>query len=123
MVYRHFVDSSDSGLAGPVLLGRAGECAVVDGVLAGARAGTGGGVLVSGEPGVGKSARLEHAAGSAAGLGFRVVRASGVEWEAELAFAGLQQLCAPLLGGLDELPGVQRAAMETAFGLAAAAGS
>jgi hypothetical protein len=106
-----------------VLLGRTAECAVVDGVLEQARAGTGGVLLVTGEPGVGKSALLEQATWSASGSGFRVVRTSGVESEAELAFAGLQQLCAPLLGGLAELPGAQRAAVETAFGLAAAAGA
>jgi AAA ATPase domain len=81
-----------------VLLGRAEECAVVDGVLGQARAGASGVLLVTGEPGVGKSALLEHAVESASG--FQVVRAAGVEPEMELAFAGLQQLCAPLLDGL-----------------------
>jgi hypothetical protein len=100
-----------------VLVGRAGECAVVDGVLGRARAGTSGVLLVVGSPGVGKSALLEYAVGAAAG--FQVAHASGVESEMELAFAGLHQLCAPLLEGLAQLPEPQRVALETAFGLAA----
>src|SRR5262249_10465887 len=100
-----------------MLVGRAGECAVVDGVLGRARAGTSGVVLVVGARGVGKSALLEYAVTSAAG--FQVAHASGVESEMELAFAGLHQLCAPLLGGLARLPEPQRVALETAFGLAA----
>jgi DNA-binding CsgD family transcriptional regulator len=89
----------------------------VDGLLGKARAGTSGVVMVVGAPGVGKSALLEYAVRSASG--FQVVRASGVESEMELAFAGLHQLCAPLLGGLAQLPEPQRVALETAFGLAA----
>ena len=102
-----------------MLLGRAEECAMVDGVLGQARAGASGVLLVAGEPGVGKSALLEYAVESASASGFQVVRAAGVEPEMELAFAGLQQLCAPLLGGLAQLPGPQRAAIETAFGVSA----
>jgi len=113
------VSSRDGGQGGSVLLGRAEECAVVDGVLSQARAGVSGVLLVAGEPGVGKSALLEYAAESASALGFQVVRASGVEPEMELAFAGLQQLCAPLLDGMAQLPGPQRAAIETAFGVSA----
>jgi hypothetical protein len=106
---------------GSRLLGRAPERGVIDGFLARARAGTSAALMLVGEPGVGKSALLEYAAGQADG--FQVVQASGVESEMELAFAGLQQLCAPLLDGLARLPGPQRAALETAFGLASEAGS
>ena len=102
-----------------MLLGRAEECAMVDGVLGQARAGASGVLVVAGEPGVGKSALLEYAVESASASGFQVVRASGTEWEMELAFAGLQQLCAPLLDGVAQLPGPQRAAIETAFGISA----
>jgi DNA-binding CsgD family transcriptional regulator len=102
-----------------VLLGRAEECAVVDDVLGRARAGASGVLWVAGEPGVGKSALLEYAAAPASASGFQVVRAAGVEPEMELAFAGLQQLCAPLLDGVAQLPGPQRAAIETAFGVSA----
>jgi hypothetical protein len=108
-----------SRAAGSVLLGRAEECATVDGVLSQARAGASGVLLVAGEPGVGKSALLEYAAESASASGFQVVSASGAESEMELAFAGLQQLCAPLLDGLAQLPGPQRSAIETAFGVSA----
>ena len=102
-----------------MLLGRAEECAMVDGVLGQARAGASGVLVVAGEPGVGKSALLEYAVESASASGFQVVRASGAEWEMELAFAGLQQLCAPLLDGVTQLPGPQRTAIETAFGISA----
>jgi DNA-binding CsgD family transcriptional regulator len=74
-------------------------------------------LVVSGEPGVGKTALLESALGSASG--FRVARAVGVESEMELAFAALQQLCAPLLDRLDRLPAPQRDALGVAFGLRA----
>ena len=52
--------------------------------------------MVRGEPGVGKSALLNYAIGQASG--FHVISASGVESEMELPFAGLQQVCTPLLG-------------------------
>ena len=63
-------------------------------------------LVVRGEAGVGKSALLEYAAGAAADM--RVARAAGVESEMELAFAGLHQLCAPLLARLEGLPAPQR---------------
>jgi DNA-binding CsgD family transcriptional regulator len=72
-------------------------------------------LVVRGEAGVGKSALLEYALSS--GSEFRVTQAAGVESEMELAFAGLHQLCAPLLDGLARLPAPQEAALETAFGL------
>ena len=74
-------------------------------------------LVVRGEPGVGKTALLESVIGSASG--FRVLRAVGVESEMELAFAALQQLCAPLLDRLDRLPAPQRDALGVAFGLRA----
>ena len=72
-------------------------------------------LVVRGEPGIGKTALLDWAVESAAGL--RVVRVAGVESEMELAFAALQQLCAPMLDKLDGLPDPQRAALGVAFGL------
>src|ERR1700685_2159402 len=74
-------------------------------------------LVVRGEPGVGKSALLDYLAGRAAGC--RVVRAVGVESEMELAFAGLHQLLAPVLDHLEGLPGPQREALRTTFGLSA----
>ena len=73
--------------------------------------------MVRGEPGVGKSALLDYLAGRASGC--RVVRAAGVESEMELAFAGLHQLLTPALDRIDRLPGPQREALRTAFGLRA----
>ena len=100
-----------------VLRGRRGECEVLGGLLKGLRGGRGGVVMVHGEAGVGKSALLDYVAESASDL--IVVRAVGVESEMELAFAGLHQLCAPMLDRLDRLPGPQRNALATAFGLMA----
>src|SRR4051794_37990728 len=74
-------------------------------------------LVVSGEPGVGKTALLESAIGSASGL--RVMRAGGVESEMEVAFAALQQLCAPMLDRMDRLPAHQQDALCVAFGLRA----
>ena len=82
-----------------VLLGRVEERARLDALLSGAREGRSGVVLVRGTAGIGKTALLEYAVGSADG--FQVVRASGVESEMELAFAALHQVCSPFLSGLD----------------------
>ncbi|MBD0674005.1 AAA family ATPase, partial [Streptomyces sp. CBMA156] len=103
------------GLRG--LRGRRGECGALDQVIAGARTGRGQVLVLRGEPGVGKSALLEYLVGGAAGC--RILRAVGVESEMELAFAGLHQLCVPLMGHLDRIPGPQRDALSVAFGLSA----
>jgi len=100
---------------GAGLLDRLGERAAVDRVLNQARAGSSAVLVVFGEPGIGKTALLDYAAGRAPG--FRVVRAWGVESEMELAFAGLHQLCVPMLGRLDLLPRPQRDALAVAFGM------
>ena len=71
--------------------------------------------MLRGEAGIGKTALLSHAIDAASG--FEVVRASGIESELDLAFAGLHQLCVPLLTGLKRLPAPQQEALETAFGL------
>src|SRR6266700_7969392 len=76
-------------------------------------------LVVRGDTGVGKTALLEHLAGQASGAGCRVERAAGVQSEMELAFAGLHQLCAPMLGRAERLPVPQRDALRTAFGIAA----
>ena len=72
-------------------------------------------LVLRGEAGIGKSALVEYLVWHAAG--FRVARAVGVESEMEMAFAGLHQLCAPMLGRLDRLPAPQRDALCVAFGL------
>ncbi len=99
------------------LTGRRGECDVLDRLVDAVRAGESRALVVHGEAGVGKTALLEYLAGRASD--FRVVRATGVQSEMELAFAGLQQLCAPMLAHLERLPGPQRDALRTAFGISA----
>ena len=74
-------------------------------------------LVVRGEPGVGKTTLLEYVAGRARGC--QLARATGVQSEMELAFAGLHQLCAPMLGRAERLPFPQQDALRTAFGLAA----
>jgi DNA-binding CsgD family transcriptional regulator/tetratricopeptide (TPR) repeat protein len=99
------------------LTGRRSERGVLDRFVAGVRAGEGRALVVRGEPGVGKTVLLDYLAGRASGC--RVVRAVGVQSEMELAFAGLHQLCAPLLDHAESLPVPQREALRTAFGLSA----
>src|SRR6266481_5677594 len=102
-----------------MLLDRLPERGALSGLLEAARGGRSGVLVVRGEPGFGKTALLDWAVESAAGL--RVARVAGVESEMELAFAALQQLCAPMLDKLEDLPGPQRAALGVAFGLNAGA--
>ena len=99
------------------LRGRRAELGVLDGLIEAVRAGESRVLVVRGEPGVGKTALLDHLAGRAHGC--RVVRAAGVQSEMELAFAGLHQLCAPMLDHLEAIPVPQRDALRTAFGLSA----
>ena len=99
------------------LRGRRTERKALERLLADARKERSGVLVVRGEAGVGKTVLLEHLAERADG--FRIVRAVGVESEMELPYAGLHQLCAPLLEGLQDLPAPQRDALSTAFGLGA----
>jgi DNA-binding CsgD family transcriptional regulator len=98
-----------------VLRGRRSELELLDGLLEAVRDGESRVLVVRGEPGVGKSALLEYAARQASG--FRAAHAAGVQSEIELPFAGLQQLCSPMLDHLERLPAPQRDALDTAFGL------
>ena len=75
-------------------------------------------LVLCGDPGVGKTVLLDHLAGQASGAGCRVARVMGVQSEMELAFAGLYQLCAPMLSRAERLPAPQRDALRTAFGIA-----
>ncbi|HEY1003408.1 MAG TPA: ATP-binding protein, partial [Streptosporangiaceae bacterium] len=99
----------------PVLVDRQREREALDSLLEDLLSGRGWGLVVRGEAGVGKSVLLEYAAGAAGDM--RVARAVGVESEMELAFAGVHQLCAPLLDHLGGLPAPQRDALGIAFGL------
>ncbi len=97
------------------LLGRRSECAALEQLVASVRAGQSRALVLRGDAGVGKSALLEYLAQHSSGCG--VARAAGVESEMELAYAGLQQLCAPFLNRIERLPSPQRDALGTAFGL------
>jgi DNA-binding CsgD family transcriptional regulator len=98
-----------------MLVGRRKERARLAALLASAREGRSGVLVLQGEAGAGKSALLDDAEASA--CGFRVARATGAQSEMELAFGALHQLCAPLLDRLDGLPPPQRDALGAAFGL------
>ena len=100
----------------PSLCGRRRECAVLDESLDQVRGGRGTVLVMRGEAGVGKTALLEYVAARARGC--RLARVTGVQSEMELAFAGLHQLCAPMLSRAESLPVPQREALRTAFGLA-----
>jgi len=97
------------------LAGRVSEADVLDQVLGALRAGESRALVVSGEPGVGKSALLEYFVEQAPDC--RVLRTSGVQSEMELAFAGLHQLLVPLMDRVERLPNPQHDALRTAFGL------
>jgi DNA-binding CsgD family transcriptional regulator len=106
------VQSMDSQVA---LRGRDQELAALERVLATARAGNSAVLVLRGEAGIGKTALLDRAADQA--VGFRPLGVAGIEWEMELPFASLHQLCAPLLDRLHQLPDPQRDALSVAFGL------
>jgi DNA-binding CsgD family transcriptional regulator len=97
------------------LLGRRSERAALDELVASVRSGPSRALVLRGEPGAGKTALLDYLAQHASGCD--IARAAGVEPEMELAYAGLQQLCAPFADRLERLPGPQRDALGTAFGL------
>src|SRR6202045_5416184 len=97
------------------LLGRTDELEILRQLIADVRDGRSAVVVVRGEAGIGKTVLLDALIAEA--TGFRVCRATGVESEMELAYAGLHQLCAPLLGGLTSLAEPQRRGLSVAFGL------
>ena len=97
-----------------MLLGRKNERQVLDEFLAATRKGDGGALVVHGDPGMGKTALLEYAVGSA--RGFDVFRTVGNESEMELPYAALLELCRPGLGELAQLPELQRTAIEVVLG-------
>ena len=101
-----------------MLLGRRDERLALDRLLAQARRGESGVLALVGEPGIGKTALLEHAAQQAEGM--RVLRARGIESEAEIPFAGLAELLRPALAALDRIPAPQASALAGALALAPA---
>ena len=101
------------------LTNRYSERAAFDRLIEAVRAGESRALVVRGEPGVGKTALLDYLSARAAAARFRVARAAGVQTEMTLAFAGLHQLCAPMLDHLHHLPPPQHDALRTAFGISA----
>jgi AAA ATPase domain len=98
------------------LIGRGSKRRTLDRLLEAARAGRSAVMVLRGEAGVGKTALLDYLL--ARSSDFRAARSVGVESEMELAFAGMHQLCAPMLGYMERLPAPQRDALRVAFGLA-----
>ena len=103
----------------PAFRGRSSERQALDRLLVDARASRSGVLVIRGDSGIGKTALMRYAAEAASG--FRLAQVSGVESERELPFAGLHQLCAPLLDHLDALPAPQQSALRVALGVVAGA--
>jgi DNA-binding CsgD family transcriptional regulator len=101
------------------LTDRHAECGTLDQLVDAVGAGESRALVVRGDPGAGKTALLEYLAGQASDSRCQVVRVAGVQSEMELAFAGLHQLCAPMLSHAGQLPVPQRDALLTALGVAA----
>jgi GMP synthase-like glutamine amidotransferase/tetratricopeptide (TPR) repeat protein/DNA-binding CsgD family transcriptional regulator len=103
------------GESARTLIGRDSEQARIASALTVARRGGSGVIVVRGEAGTGKTALLDYAVAKARGL--RVVRTRGADPDGEQRFAGLAELCQPLLGQLSRLPAPRAAALESALGL------
>src|SRR5215218_2086677 len=108
MAWREFAESLRLRHASCVLYGRDAERAKIGGLLRAARDSTSGVLVLRGEPGVGKTALLRDARDRAGDM--HILRARGIESEAELPFAALDQLIRPALSHLDRLPDPQTAA-------------
>ncbi len=102
-----------------MLLGRVDERREIDQALARARSGASVVLALAGEPGIGKTALLGYAAEQAAGM--RLLRARGIESEAQIPFGSLFELIRPVLALLDKIPAPQAAALEAALALRPAA--
>ncbi|MEV0321870.1 AAA family ATPase [Streptomyces sp. NPDC050658] len=101
-----------------MLYGRAAETARLEELISRARQGHSAALVLRGEAGIGKTALLEHAAARAADHGIRVLRATGIESESELPFAGLHLLLHRVTDRIDGLPAPQADALRAALGLA-----
>ena len=98
-----------------MLLGRQRELQVIDEVLAAARLGKSSRLVIRGEPGIGKTALLEYATSKAETM--QLLSARGVEFEADLPFAGLHELLRPALGSIGQLPALHASALRSSLGL------
>ena len=92
------------------------ECLRIDRLLDDARAGNGGALVVSGEPGIGQDV-APRARGARAAADMRIVRARGVETEASVPFVGLVDLLTPLADLAPNLPGRQAEALRSALAI------
>ena len=101
------------------LIDRDGERRVLDRLVSAVRAGESRVLVVRGDPGVGKTVLLDYLAERARGC--RVARMAGMQSEMELAFAGIHQLCTPMLDHAGSIPAPQQNALRTAIGLAGTA--
>lgn len=95
------------------------ELQLLAGLLEGARNGRSGVLVIRGEAGIGKTALLDETLDKASDI--RAIHVRGAESEMELAYAGVQQLCTPLLGLVDRLPEPQHRAIRVALGLSESA--
>ena len=111
---RACVDPEPGAHRGNSLVGRATERATVDALLADAKRGQGGSLVLTGPAGIGKSALVHYAIDVASE--FRVVRIAGVESEMAFGYAGVHQVVLPILDHLGELPAPQRVALDAALG-------
>ncbi|WP_445149485.1 ATP-binding protein [Baekduia sp. Peel2402] len=100
-----------------MFFGRAQELSRIDQTLAAARLGTSGVLVLSGEPGIGKTALLDQAVARATAQDMAVLRARGVQQEADVPFAGLLSLLRPIAQHLDALPDPQARALKVALAL------
>src|SRR2546423_8855217 len=98
-----------------MLLGREPELRTIDRVLADARLGRSSALVIRGEAGIGKTALLRYAVSGASAM--RVLSARGVQFEADVPFAGLHELLRPALGLLDRLPPTHATALRSSLGL------
>ncbi|HEY6495861.1 MAG TPA: AAA family ATPase, partial [Trebonia sp.] len=116
------MNASQAGVSAPVvtvgggLHGRGAECLALDRLITDVRTGRGRALVLRGEAGAGKTALLDYLAGRAVDAGCLMARATGAQPETELAFSGLNRLCAPLLDHAGRLPEPQRVALRRAVG-------
>ena len=115
-----FRDVTASGASRPLNRGRdiadrEAELETLDRLLSDVRAGESRALIVHGDPGVGKTALLDYLAQQPSDC--RVLRAVAIESEMELAFAGLHQMCGPIMEHSELLPGPQRDALRITFGI------